>query len=190
VIDPFTLKMVGSLTEREITWVQPGARAEVLLDSGGQPVAGTVHWIGFEADPLSGKFKVEIYIDNEDLKHRSGVVGRARILKKDHGRVLAIPRDCVLTTGQEEYVFVVEGDTAATRTVKLGVDQGLMVIVTGGLQAGERVVVRGQRDLVVGARVMVTEEAANADGSGDSDPRVVTARESHLRDWQGQEAGE
>jgi RND family efflux transporter MFP subunit len=183
VIDPYTLKIVGSLTEREVGWLQRGAAAEVRLDGSDRAVAGVVHWIGFEADPSSGKFKVEIQLDNPDLTMRSGVVGRARILKKDHGEVLAIPRDCVLSGGGEEYVYVVEGDSAAVRPVTLGIDQGLMVVVTGGLAAGERVVVRGQRDLVRGAKVKVTEAVSAPDGSGAADPAVVKASAAQPRDW-------
>jgi RND family efflux transporter MFP subunit len=190
VIDPYTLKMVGTLTEREIPWLRRGQAAEILLDGMDHPASGKVGWVGFEADRASGKFKLEIHIDNPELELRSGVVGRARILKQDYGRLLAIPRDCLVDRGRRPAVFLVQADTAALRPITLGVDQGLMVVVTSGLAVGDRVVVRGQRDLVAGARVVVTEEVDNADGSQASDPDIIKAAESRLRSWRDEEAGE
>jgi len=189
VIDPFNLKLVGSLTEREVVWIQPRTLATVVLDGYDWPVAGEVTWVGFEADPTTGKFEVEITIANGDLRLRSGVVGRARVLKKEHQDVIAIPRDAVLPDGDVTNVFVVQADTAVSRRVTLGSDQGLMVVVESGLQAGEKLVVRGQRDLLDGTRVLVTEEATAADGSNGSDPFEVRGSPSQRSAWREQEGG-
>jgi membrane fusion protein (multidrug efflux system) len=189
VIDPFLLKLVGTLTEREIGWLEVGTAAEVILDGVARPVAGRVHWIGFEADPASGKFKVEIVIDNPDLALRTGVIGRARILKEVHPDVVAIPRDAVLKQGGGWAVFVVDGERVHRRRVSLGPDQGLMVVVVDGLAPGERLVVRGQRDLIDGARVTVTEESAAPDGTRPEDPDVVKEAATRRQAWSDPEGG-
>lgn len=189
VIDPFTLKLVGSLTEREVTWVKVGAAASVVLDGYEWPVNGEVAWVGFEADPTTGKFEVEINIDNSDLRLRSGVVGRARVRKRQHPDVIAIPRDAIMHSGDATQVFVVEEGTAVLRGITLGADQGLMVVVESGLQEGEKLVVRGQRDLVDGAKVRITEESTAADGSNGSDPFEVRGTRSQRATWQEQEDG-
>ena len=173
VIDPYVLKITGTVSEREVVWVQDGAEALVLLDGHDEPVAGRVHWIGFEAERASGKFAVEIRVDNADLALRSGVVARARIHRRTHADVVTVPRDAVLNTAEGEAVFVVEGDRAALRLVELGVDQGLMVIVTDGLAAGDELVVRGHRDLVAGSLVEITERSERRDGGLERDPVEV-----------------
>jgi membrane fusion protein (multidrug efflux system) len=190
VIDPFTLKLQGSLTEEEVRWLREGAPTEVRLDGYDKPLPGVVHWVGFEADPKNGKFKVEIHIDNQDLALRAGVVGRAQVLKQVHRNVLAVPRDAIVSHRQGVSVYVVEGDSAVVRPVQLGPDQGLMVVVTEGLQAGEKLVVRGQRDLVPGVKVRVTEEASAPDGSIGEDPRVVQAASPESWTGAGREEGE
>jgi RND family efflux transporter MFP subunit len=187
VIDPFTLKLVGSLTERQVNWVQKGATATVILDGYDWPVPGEVSWVGFEADPATGKFEVEISMTNSDLRLRSGVVGRARVLKREHAEVLAIPRDAVLHDGDVTNVFVVQADTAVLRNVTLGSDQGLMVVVESGLQEGEKLVVRGQRELLDGSKVLITEESTAADGSNGSDPLEVKGASSQRATWHEQE---
>ena len=178
VIDPYTLKLNAALTEREIRWVEEGALTRVYIEGSGESVQGRVHWVALEADLASGKFKVEIRVDNSDLKLRSGVVGRARVHKVDHSGVTALPRDAILMTPTGSAVYVVEGDRADLRGVELGPDQGLMVVVTDGLGVGEQVVVRGHRDLVDGALVRVTAYAETADGSNADDPAEVTDAET------------
>jgi RND family efflux transporter MFP subunit len=189
VIDPYTLKLVGTLTEREVSWVKQGTTATVVLDGYDWPVPGVVYWVGFEADPASGKFEVEIHVDNADLSMRAGVVGRARVLKKEHKSVIAIPRDALLPNGDNMSVFIVQTDTAASRPVTLGSDQGLMVVVESGLQVGDRLVVRGHRDLVEGARVLITEEATSADGTNGKDPFEVRDNRAQKATWREEEGG-
>jgi RND family efflux transporter MFP subunit len=146
-----------------------------------------VDWIAFEADPTSGKFEVEIHIENPDLLLRSGVVGRARVLKKEHSNVLAIPRDAILLTDAGPAVYVVEQDRAVSRPITLGPDQGLMVVAATGLHSGDRIVVRGQRELVEGALVKATEEASSPDGTNGKDPAAVKANRAHRGTWGRQE---
>jgi len=181
VIDPYTLKLEGSLTESEVAFVRVGAPTEVVLDGHAGSVSGEVRWVSFEADPLNGKFKVEVHIANPDGELRAGVVGRAHIVKTAHDAVLAIPRDALLTVDGQHSVYVVEGDKAVVKPVTLGADQGLMVIVTSGLSAGDLVVVRGQRDLIPGGKVQVTERATSRDGANGSDPEVVKLNASRTR---------
>jgi multidrug efflux pump subunit AcrA (membrane-fusion protein) len=56
---------------------------------------------------------------------------------------------------------VLDGDVARVRTVALGATQGNRVVVTQGLDAGEWLVVRGQRGLVDGQRVSVVERSGS-----------------------------
>jgi RND family efflux transporter MFP subunit len=176
VIDPYVLKLEAHLTGGQVQWVQSGDPATIVLGDGRQPATGTVTWIGFEADRMTGKFKVEIEIPNDDLHYNSGVIGRARLPKHVYDDVIAIPRDAVIQARTGPVVFVVEGDRARRRPLSLGMDQGLMVMVADGLDQGEQLVVRGHRELRDGSLVQITERATHPDGSLDSDPDVVTAR--------------
>lgn len=76
VVNPFTLKLEGAITEREVPFVREGSPVIVSFDGVGDQVEGFVHWVSFEADPQTGKFPVEIRIENLDLKFRPGVVAR------------------------------------------------------------------------------------------------------------------
>lgn len=173
VVDPFTLKLVGSVTEREVATIEEDAPAQVSLDGMGGVVEGKVSFVGIEANPVNGKFTVEVELENPDLALRAGAVGRARVQEAVHEQILAIPRDAIVSTPDGRRVYVVEGDRAVARAIELGAAQGLMVQVRRGLEAGERVVVRGQRKLSSGSLVSVQEVATARDGSIATDPPEV-----------------
>ena len=103
-----------------------------------------------------------------------GVIARAEVLKATHGEVLAVPRDAIVEHNGEPTAFVVEENVAKQRRLSLGPDQGLMVVVTDGLEAGERLIVRGQRQIHDGSAVQVQEEATSPDGSISTDPPDAT----------------
>lgn len=173
VVDPFRLELVGSLTEREIHAVRLGSPAQVTVEGVTGWIDAEVTFVGVEADPLNGKFPVELTVDNDDLRLRAGVIGRARVVKEVHRDVIAIPRDAVVRSTDGESVFVVEGDRVRAQPVELGVGQGLMVVVESGLNGGERIVVRGQRLLQADSRIEIQEVATARDGSVATDPVEV-----------------
>ncbi len=181
VIDPYVLKLEGALTEAEVAWVREGMTAGVRLEGSGETVPGTVAWVGFEANPRNGKFPVEVHIANDDLRHRSGVIGRARVAKRTTDSLVVIPRDAVLPGDRISHVYVVENDRAVKRRVELGPSQGLMVAVRSGLEPDELLVVRGQRELRDGGLVEITERVAYGDGTGGSDPDEIRASSASTR---------
>ena len=181
VIDPYVLKLEGSLTESEVAWVREGMTAEVVLEGGSEPVVGTVAWVGFEASTRNGKFPVEIRLPNPDLAYRSGVIGRAQLAKRTTDALVVIPRDAVMPGGDGAHVFVVEADRARKRRIELGPGQGLMVAVRSGLAVDELLVVRGQRELQDGSLVAVTERVDSGDGTAAADPDVIRSESAGTR---------
>jgi hypothetical protein len=175
ILDPYTLKLEAYLTDTQVQWITVGESATIQLGETRETASGVVSWVGFEADRMTGKFKVEIEIPNSHLKYHSGVIGRARLGKNLVSNVVAIPRDAVLPGRIGPTAFVVENDRAILRRLELGADQGLMVVVLEGLAAGEQLVVRGHRDLRDGSLVRVTETATTADGTMPDDPANVAA---------------
>lgn len=170
VVDPYTLELVGSMTEVDVRFIERGSTVRVVVAGLERPLRGTVHWVGFEADPKTGKFPVEIRVDNPDLLVRPGVLGWARIDKATHENVVAIPRDAVVQRPGEQVVFVEREGRALERPVRLGADQGLLVVALAGVDAGDHLIVRGQRDLTDAALVAVQEVSESRDGTIPSDP--------------------
>ncbi len=173
VVDPYVLKLVAAVGERDVARIPEGARVEVHQDGVSGPAEGVVEWVGFEADPGTGKFPVEIHIPNPDLRMRPGVVGRASVITEVHDGVVGIPRDAVVMSDRGPTVFVLENGMARRREVVLGPDQGMMVVVTRGVRTGDRLIVRGQRDVLDGDAVQVQEVSRDPDGTMDHDPEEI-----------------
>jgi RND family efflux transporter MFP subunit len=173
VVDPYTLKLRASVTERQVHHLLEGASVTVHAEGIPHVLKGQVAWVGFEAAQATGKFPVEIHLDNPDLLVRPGVVARARILTDRHDDVVVAPRDAILEGRDGTHVFVVEDDHARRRDVVLGPDHGALVMVTEGLSPGDQLVVRGHRDLSPDARVAVQEETRHRDGTISTDPRAI-----------------
>ena len=68
---------------------------------------------------------------------------------------VVVPTQAVLSSGQERYVFVVEGDVAHYTPVTLGLTGSGVTEITSGLEAGDQLVTVGQAYLSDGDPVRV-----------------------------------
>lgn len=153
LVNPESLEVVARAPLRYYRYVQPGDR--LTIDAEGEI---------FEA-PL----RTVVSVGNEDLHvfelrldiERSLPVGQtARVTIPTAGsrEVLAVPRDALVLRGSGTAVFVIEADGTARRaTVSTGIGQGDWIEVAGPVQAGDRIVVRGNERLRDGQEVEIRE---------------------------------
>ncbi|MDH3372925.1 MAG: efflux RND transporter periplasmic adaptor subunit [Gammaproteobacteria bacterium] len=83
---------------------------------------------------------------------------------------LAIPRDALILRQNGAYVFRINNDNKAERIeVQIGDSSGDLIGVSGSLQEGDRVAVRGAENLREGAevKIMMSQSAAAAAAAGD-----------------------
>jgi multidrug efflux pump subunit AcrA (membrane-fusion protein) len=66
-----------------------------------------------------------------------------------------VPATAILYDDSRTRVFVVEGDKAKQREVKIGNKLDEMVEITEGLRTGEQLIVVGQNNLAEGVKVNV-----------------------------------
>ena len=71
--------------------------------------------------------------------------------------VALVPRSALRSDNGTSYVFVVTQDTVERRAVQTGGIDGDRLEVTGGLSAGERVVVAPPADLAAGLPITVKQ---------------------------------
>jgi membrane fusion protein (multidrug efflux system) len=67
-----------------------------------------------------------------------------------------VPQAALIADQEGVYVFVVDGDKAAVRRLKLGGESGTDVVVEQGLSGGEQVIVQGLQGVRPGAPVRAT----------------------------------
>lgn len=137
----------AALSDREVVQLKLGDPAEILMDAyPGQRIAGTVSEIANAADDKSGLFPVEVRFGSVPVPLASGLVAKLRIHPAS-GREAAltyVPISAVVEGDHENAsVFVVDGNRARRREVRVAFIEPGGVALTSGLQAGERIVTDG-----------------------------------------------
>jgi multidrug efflux system membrane fusion protein len=121
-----------------------------LADESGYPHAGTVDFIDNHVDPGTGTLDARALLANPDHEFKPGLFARVRLEGSARFKALLIDDKAVLTDQDRTYVYVVgAGNKALRKDVELGrkvpaATRGKSLrVVTGGLAAGDRVIVDG-----------------------------------------------
>ena len=143
------VKVVVHVSELEITRLQKGQEAEISVDGHvGVVFPGTVNTISAQADPETRAFPVEILVVNDRAeKLLPGFIGRARIRGRTFEDAISLPEEVIVQRDGRPVVFVATGDTASPRAIETGFADRGRVLITKGLNPGDRVIVTGQQSL-------------------------------------------
>jgi RND family efflux transporter MFP subunit len=148
-----------SVAENEISSVQKGKKASVKIGAlNNETVSGTVEEIGVMADPLSHTYKVKIAIQNGGGKLKPGMICETILESQAARSGCQISNQAVMVDEKGgKYVYAV--DEGSSRAVRKYINTGRLlrdgVEITGGLSAGEQVVVTGQQKLTDNSPVKI-----------------------------------
>jgi RND family efflux transporter MFP subunit len=150
-----TVLRVG-LADRDVVRVRVGSAATVRLDAfPDRELSGRVRQIGGAATAGTGTYAVEIALDDA-TGLSAGMIGTATIAAAGKGSLPTVPVDALLEAdGDRASVFVVSGDRAHRRAVRVATIRGDRVAVREGLEGATSVVVTGASYLSDGAAVKV-----------------------------------
>jgi RND family efflux transporter MFP subunit len=142
--------------DRDAAQLRAGMSAEITLDAlGGAPIIATITEIEGQANAATGAFTVLFSLPAQ-AKIRAGQIGTASIkLPAANDGALQIPASALfgVRTG-EGLVYIVDAkDRVETRNVVIERVMDDFVIIRGGLQQGDRIVVSGGEKLRTGAKV-------------------------------------
>ena len=142
IADLTTVWLEADVFETDLGAVRLGLTADVSFDAyPGQPIRGRVTYVYPTVDPVARTGRVRIELANAGDRVRPGLFGTVRISAPIGGRVLVIPRQAALVTGDRQVVFVVDSaGQYAPRMVVLGAETDSLIEVRSGLKAGEKVV--------------------------------------------------
>lgn len=162
IVDISKLRFITYLSESEAVAIHRGDKVTITSTLfSGITYQGRVISVGVKADEAK-RFPVEIEVENKrDHTLKAGMFGTALFAGVNRHSALVIPRNALTGSIKEPKVFVVQGDTALLREISLGGSDDNLVEVTGGLVAGEHVVVSGQMNLENGSAVTVVTPAGD-----------------------------
>jgi membrane fusion protein, multidrug efflux system len=102
---------------------------------------------------------------------RPGAFAEVTVPVSNRSDAAVVPQQAIRASERGLLAFVVDGDVAHERQVKLGMKTSDgKVEVLGGLKPGELLVVRGAEALREGAKVQVAGKAAPAQTGSDGGP--------------------
>jgi len=126
---------------------------------------GTLLLVDNAVDQASGTIRLKAMFANDEDELWPGESVNARLLLETRNSVLAVPPTAIQRGPQGLLAWVITANnTAEPRTIEVGPTTGNLVIVTSGLNDGERVVTDGHYKLARNAPVIVTSPASLASG--------------------------
>ncbi|HBI01808.1 MAG TPA: efflux RND transporter periplasmic adaptor subunit [Flavobacterium sp.] len=95
----------------------------------------------------NGRFQVELqFANNKELDLRQGLSFGVRLLLSEKTKSTVIPKGSFYQETAGKWIFVVNGDKAERREIKLGRENPLYYEVLSGLKVGEKVITSGYKD--------------------------------------------
>ncbi|HTM04826.1 MAG TPA: efflux RND transporter periplasmic adaptor subunit [Vicinamibacterales bacterium] len=189
VVDVSTVRLVANIVEKDLRQLKPGNSAGVQVDAfPGETFQGRIARISPILDPATRTAPIEIEIPNPASRLRPGMYARVGITVDSKKDTLVVPVNAMVDLGGRRGVFTpLPDNTAAFRVVQVGLENGDVTEVLGGLQEGDRVITTGAASLRDGDRIQLaggrgggrrgqsTADANNASNTGGGSRRGQSA---------------
>jgi membrane fusion protein (multidrug efflux system) len=158
IYDPASQVLEFAVPESQIAVMYKGMSVEIQLDAyPDEKFKGEVNRIYPELNRRTRTRTAEAKIMGENsTRLLPGMFARIKLVIETVEKAVLIPdKAIVLTPANAQLVFVVNGQTAQARKVKLGLEQGRMVQILDGVRPGEMVITEGNERLKDGASVKI-----------------------------------
>jgi RND family efflux transporter MFP subunit len=158
LLDLEQIRITVDVPERYAVMLIPQGEVKVMIRSiFNDMLAGKIYALLPQANPDSRTFPVRINLANPEFKIKSGMEAMVTFNLASSKNALLMPKDAVVTQGNNKLVFFVANGQAMPVNVKiLGYYDG-DVAVEGNLEPGTPVVIRGNERLRPGQAVSVIE---------------------------------
>jgi membrane fusion protein, multidrug efflux system len=161
VVDP--IKVMVPISEQEFIHAQanrpapgqPKRKIELILSDGSvYPKTGAFAFADRQVDTSTGTLKIAILFPNTGNVLRPGQYAKVRAALSTIPGAVVVPQRAVNELQGNFQLAVVGADNkVAVRTVKAGVKTGALMVISEGLQPGERIVVEGLQKVQDGMTV-------------------------------------
>ncbi|HEX4936212.1 MAG TPA: efflux RND transporter periplasmic adaptor subunit [Gemmatimonadaceae bacterium] len=142
IADLRTVWVEGEVFEQDLADVRVGQMVHADLPAlPGEHRMGTIAFIYPTVSPDTRTARVRVVLPNRDLRLKPGMYATLRIVGTARDRVLTVPRDAVLSTGERHVVFVRDSlGQLVPREVAPGASTHERIEILRGLAEGESVV--------------------------------------------------
>jgi multidrug efflux system membrane fusion protein len=121
---------------------------------------GTLTFLDNAVQEGTGTVNLRATLQNQDHYFWPGQFVKVRLVLSTLNDAVLAPSEAIQISQNGSFVYVVTPDsTAELRLVKLGQQQGNLVVITDGLKANEKVATSGQLSITPGGKVRIQETA-------------------------------
>jgi RND family efflux transporter MFP subunit len=156
IIDPSRLQVVAAVPIPELRRLEVGKRVRVLVPGSPDADEGKVISRPAAVDPSGVSADVRIAF-NGGTRLAAGTPVRVEIAAEQRSQVLAVPLAALIHEDDDAFVMIAGADKKAhKRKVEVGLTTPTTVELTGGVKAGEQVIVQGHQGLPDAADIVIS----------------------------------
>jgi RND family efflux transporter MFP subunit len=159
-----TVRIMVSVPQAEVAWIEPGQAADVVLPDAGRTVRGTVMRTSNALDAAARTLTVEVDAPNRENVLLPGMYGEVHFHLAGGPSPVRVPAGALMFRPEGTQVALVGADDIVHYVkVTLGRDYGSEVEVLGGVPDSARLVLNPSDDVVEGLKVRVVGTAVSRD---------------------------
>ena len=152
-----SVKVKISVPENEVQRIAKGSSMKIIVPAlNNREFSGRVTERGVSADPRSRTYEVKATIQNPGSQLLPGMICQAFTNYMQGATGVFVPANLVQLDGNNKtFVWVVNGGKALKREITINHETAQGVQVSGGLSAGDHIIVAGQQKVSNGMKVEV-----------------------------------
>lgn len=169
IVDMSKVTVEVKVSEKVINLINVGDSVDVSIPTiGNDNITGIIKTISPAVDNTN-TYPVKIEIENSDASIKSGMFAEIHFIESQAENTIVVPRNTVLESDSESYVFVIDGKNAVKRVVETGIDNGESIQLVSGVNVGDRVIVNGQDYVIDGEEVNIVSDGSGDEGESEND---------------------
>ncbi|MBN1634693.1 MAG: efflux RND transporter periplasmic adaptor subunit [Ignavibacteria bacterium] len=156
IVDVSRVKVSAGIPERYVNDLSLGQSIDIIFsNSPDEKRKGIIRYISPTINAVTRTFEIEVVMGNPQGKLKPEMAAYLEITKLAVEDAVVLQQDEIVDNVEEQFVFILEGDVARKKIIHLGGRNGNDVIITDGLNIGDKFIYEGFQKLVDGDKVQV-----------------------------------
>lgn len=162
IVDVTSIKININVPEMDVRYLEKGQMVYVKVDAYPEMSwQGMVDFVAFKAEKTTKTFRVRVVVDNAEMKIRPGMLARVSMQRQSIDGAITAPLHTILDKGGERFLYVAENGIARARNIKIGIISGDRIQILEGLEAGDKLIVSGHKEVEEGVAIEIAGETPN-----------------------------
>jgi RND family efflux transporter MFP subunit len=167
IIQSNPIKLRFTVPEKDVGRLKMNQEVTLKVDGfPGSEFKGKVNIVFPNVEERTRTLQVEALVPNNNGILKPGLFAKVILYTAGERDTIVVPVTALLYEAEKVKVFIIEGDRAKEREVKLGSKYGELMEIIDGVKEGEKIVATGQQNLSEGAKISVQEAAPASSESG------------------------